>query len=180
MRIYVVRLIWNMHANVANKYATFLKNGNVWCEKRRYDKTKAKCLRAYLPACMSTSWDLKLHEISNFKLYLKESVVYQATVSTEDHNPPQTYVGWLKENSFKTRHSNLKSSFSNANKRNNTELNKYIWYLKENLTKFKVKQRILNMQPCTNSLLTALTYFTGRSMSKFSLFEQTERINLIM
>ena len=32
---------------------------------------------------------------------VKESVVYQATVSTEDHNPPQTYVG-LTENSFKT------------------------------------------------------------------------------
>ena len=38
---------------------------------------------------------------------LKESVVYQATISTEDHNPPQTYVG-LTENSFKTRYSNNK------------------------------------------------------------------------
>ena len=73
---------------------------------------------------------------------LKESVVYQATVSTEDHNPPQTYVG-LTENSFKTRYSNHKSSFSNANKRHNTELSKYIWYLKDKLTKFKVTWRIL-------------------------------------
>ena len=73
---------------------------------------------------------------------LKESVVYQATVSTEDHNPPQSYVG-LTENSFKTRYSNHKSSFSNANKRHNTELNKYIWYLKDKLTKFKVTWRIL-------------------------------------
>ena len=73
---------------------------------------------------------------------LKESVVYQATVSTEDHHPPQTYVG-LTENSFKTRYSNHKSSFANANKRNNTELSKYIWYLKENLTKFNITWRIL-------------------------------------
>ena len=73
---------------------------------------------------------------------LKESVVYQATVSTEDHHPPQTYVG-LTENSFKTRYSNHKSSFANANKRNNTELSKYIWYLKENLTKFNISWRIL-------------------------------------
>ena len=36
---------------------------------------------------------------------IKESVVYQATVSTEDHHPPQTYVG-LTENYFKTRYSN--------------------------------------------------------------------------
>ena len=35
---------------------------------------------------------------------LKKSVVYQATVSTEDHHPPQTYVG-LTENSFKIRYS---------------------------------------------------------------------------
>ena len=73
---------------------------------------------------------------------LKESVVYQGTVSTEDHHPPQTYVG-LTENSFKTRYSNHKSSFANANKTNNIELSKYIWYLKENLTKFKVTWRIL-------------------------------------
>ena len=57
--------------------------------------------------------------------YLKESVVYRATVSTEDHNPPQAYVG-LTESSFKTRYSNHKSSFSNANKRHNAKLSKYI------------------------------------------------------
>ena len=73
---------------------------------------------------------------------LKESIVYQATVSTEDHNPPHTYVG-LTENSFKTRYSNHKSSFSNANKRHNTELSNYIWSLKDKLTKFKVTWRIL-------------------------------------
>ena len=73
---------------------------------------------------------------------LKESVVYQAIVSTEDHNPSQTYVG-LKENSFKTRYSNHKSSFYNGNKRHNTELSRYIWYLKEHFTKFKVTWRIL-------------------------------------
>ena len=73
---------------------------------------------------------------------LKESVVYQATVSTEDHNPPQTYVG-LTENSFKTRYSNHKSSFPNANKRHNSELRKYIWGLKDELTKFTVTWRIL-------------------------------------
>ena len=43
----------------------------------------------------------------------KESVVYQATVSTEDHNRAHTYVG-LTKNSFKIRYSNHKFSFSNA------------------------------------------------------------------
>ena len=36
-----------------------------------------------------------------------------------------------------------KTSFANTNNRNNTELRKYIWYLKENLTEVKVKWRIL-------------------------------------
>ena len=51
---------------------------------------------------------------------LKESVIYQATVTTEDNNPPQTYVG-LTENSFKTRYANHKTSFCNSNKRLSTE-----------------------------------------------------------
>ena len=64
---------------------------------------------------------------------VNESVVYQATVLTEDYNPPHTYVG-LTENSFRTRYSNHESSFSNSNERHNTELSKCIWYLEENLT----------------------------------------------
>ncbi len=42
---------------------------------------------------------------------LVESIVYQATVSTNDNKPPETYVG-LTENSFKTRYANHKSSFN--------------------------------------------------------------------
>ena len=44
------------------------------------------------------------------KKCLVESIVYQATVSTNDNSPPQTYVG-LTENSFKTRYYNHKTSF---------------------------------------------------------------------
>ena len=48
---------------------------------------------------------------------LKESVIYLATVTTGDNNPPQTYVG-LTENSFKTRRPilNHKTSFCNLTK----------------------------------------------------------------
>ena len=68
---------------------------------------------------------------------LKESVVYQATVSKEDHHFPQTYVG-LTENSFKTRYSNHINSrlLMQIKGTTCTELSKYIWYLKGNLTKF--------------------------------------------
>ena len=73
---------------------------------------------------------------------LKESVIYQATVTTEDNNPPQTYVG-LTENSFKTRYSNHKTSFCNSNKRLSTELSKHIWHLRDNNANFKVTWKIL-------------------------------------
>ena len=68
---------------------------------------------------------------------------------TEHHNPPESYVD-RTENSLQTRYSNHKSSFSKANKCHNTELGKYIWYLKENLTKFKVKWRTLQHTASSN------------------------------
>ena len=43
------------------------------------------------------------------KCLVGESIVYQATVSTNDNSPPQTYVG-LTVNSFKTRYYNHKTS----------------------------------------------------------------------
>ena len=61
---------------------------------------------------------------------LISSVVYQATVTTEDNRPAQTYVG-LTENSFKARFANHKSSFNNPDKRLSTELSKHVWCLKE-------------------------------------------------
>ena len=43
----------------------------------------------------------KKEECPMSKTCLVESIVYQATVSTNDNSPPQTYVG-LTENAFKT------------------------------------------------------------------------------
>ena len=67
---------------------------------------------------------------------LKSSVVYQATVATNDNRPVQTYVG-LTENSFKTRFANHKSSLRDPNKRLSTELSKHIWHLKDSKLEFK-------------------------------------------
>ena len=61
---------------------------------------------------------------------LKQSVVYQATVPTNDDRPDQTRVG-LTENAFKTRFANHKVSFSNPTKKHSTELSKHIWQLKD-------------------------------------------------
>ena len=73
---------------------------------------------------------------------LISSVVYQATVTTEDNRPAQTYVG-LTENSFKARFANHKSSFNNPDKTLSTELSKHVWCLKEARLKFKVTRKIL-------------------------------------
>ena len=62
---------------------------------------------------------------------ITESVIYQATVTIKDkttNRPPQTYVA-LTENSFKTRLANHKASFNSFDKRNATELSKYVWEL---------------------------------------------------
>ena len=56
---------------------------------------------------------------------LKKSIVYQATVTTEDRKPDETYVG-LTENTFKTQFTNHKASFNNPCKRMSSELSKHV------------------------------------------------------
>ena len=73
---------------------------------------------------------------------LAKSVIYQATVKTSDERPTQTYVG-LTENEFKTRYTNHKASFNNYEKRNSTELSKYIWNLKNNNISYSIRWKIL-------------------------------------
>ena len=73
---------------------------------------------------------------------LKQPVVSQATVSTNDDRPDQTYVG-LTENSFKTRFANQKASFSTPSKKHSTELNRHIWQFKNTKTDFKISWKIL-------------------------------------
>ena len=77
------------------------------------------------------------------------SIVYQATVATEEKQPDhttktinETYVG-LTDNEFKTRFANHKQSFTNERLRNATELSKYIWTLKERNTDYKMTWKIL-------------------------------------
>ena len=73
---------------------------------------------------------------------LKESLIYQATVTTEDNKPDKTFIG-LTENTFKTRFTNHKASFNHKTKRLNTELSKHIWQLKESNTRFRITWKIL-------------------------------------
>ena len=55
---------------------------------------------------------------------LTKSVIYQATVTTEDDGSKETYIG-LTKNTFKEQFNGHKTTFRHSNKRNNTELSKY-------------------------------------------------------
>ena len=61
------------------------------------------------------------------KLFNK-NIVYLATVETETNT--SSYVG-MTGNSFKTRYYNHIKSFKYKRYKNETELSKYIWKLKE-------------------------------------------------
>ena len=70
-----------------------------------------------------------------------KNIVYQATI-TAHNKKPETYIG-LASTEFKTRFNNHTSSFTKSYKRNQTELSKYIWQLKENSTSYQIKWSIV-------------------------------------
>jgi len=70
----------------------------------------------------------------------QEELVYQATVTTSEKK--ETYVS-LTATEFKTRWRNHQMSFKHEARRNDTELSKCLWELKEKKNKFTVSWKIL-------------------------------------
>ena len=73
---------------------------------------------------------------------LAKSIVYKATVTTNDNKPDQTYIG-LTSNTFKTRFANHKTSFTNVQKKHATELSKHVCQLKDKHIDYKIKWEII-------------------------------------
>ena len=71
---------------------------------------------------------------------LTSNVVYQATVTSEKSH--KTYIG-LTEDNFKNRYRNHTASFGDKNKRNATELSKYIWSLKDSFIPYSISWKII-------------------------------------
>ena len=71
---------------------------------------------------------------------LVKEVVYQATITTERSS--ETYVG-LTATDFKTRWRNHETSFKNDKKRNDTELSKHVWQLKDQKKDFTISWKVL-------------------------------------
>ena len=72
---------------------------------------------------------------------LTKDIVYQATVTCQEKE--ETYVG-VTATTFKSRLANHKSTFKAENKRNSTELSKYIWHLKDSNLNYAIKWKILS------------------------------------
>jgi len=68
-------------------------------------------------------------------------IIYQATVTRADNGNKQTYIG-LSEPQFKLRYANHLATFRSSNKRNATELSKYIWQLKDSNIDHDIRWKI--------------------------------------
>ena len=83
---------------------------------------------------------------------LEKSIVYQCTVSTSINmvNKEMEYRG-ATEGEFKNRHYNHTSSFNNIRYKNNTELSKYVWRLKEDENVFSMTWKKLDSAKAYNN-----------------------------
>ena len=84
---------------------------------------------------------------------LTTSIIYQATVTRQDNNRQETYIG-LTANDFKERYNQHTSDFRHNKDRNSTALSKYIWTLKDNSIPHNITWKIIakskSYSPATN------------------------------
>ena len=60
---------------------------------------------------------------------LSENIVYKASIKSTNTDE-QTYIG-ISETTFKKRYANHKKSFNHEKYRQNTELSKHVWFIKD-------------------------------------------------
>ena len=73
---------------------------------------------------------------------LESGVIYQATITRDDNEVKETYIG-LTDNSFKTRYNGHTCSFRNRSKRNATTLSQYVWTLKDDQISFSIDWKMI-------------------------------------
>ena len=94
---------------------------------------------------------------------LVSEVVYQATVATQDAR--EIYIG-LTANQFKERYRNQQTSFKHVKRRNETELSKHLWKLKDENKEFTVAWKIIaKAKPYTN--LTKRCHLCNTKLQSF-------------
>ena len=90
------------------------------------------------------------------------SIVYKATVATEDGNQAMHYFG-LCQGTFKKRYSSHLCSFRHERYRSSTELSKYVWQLKEKGTDFAISWSVCQK---------ATPYSSGSKLCQLCLAEK--------
>ncbi len=118
---------------------------------------------------------------------LHANVVYKADITTTDNNDTKSYIG-VTSNDFKTRYRNHCKSINNNKYRNETELSKYIWKLKENGRNYTIKWGIIkhfttpaNSRKCLLCLEEKLLILKSRKKllnKRSDLFNTCRRVTL--
>ena len=82
---------------------------------------------------------------------LASSIIYEATVDTDNTPAPKTYIG-LTKTPFKQWHTNHLMSFRHERYENSTELLKHVWKLKHEGKAFCISWHILRRASTYSSL----------------------------
>ena len=112
------------------------------------DTTNPRCLQLsprIVPTCAVVLKTIKncahcLINVSPNRLYIKPQSLLRIKLPID--LPKHMCMG-LTENSFKTRLANHKTSFNSFDKRNATELSKYVWELKNRNIHYTIKWKLL-------------------------------------
>ena len=91
-----------------------------------------------------------------------KNVIFRANITTADSGETKHYIG-MTANPFKERYRNHTKSFKDKKYANETELSKYIWYIKEKKRVFTMKWEILER---------ATTYTIGAKRCNLCLEEK--------
>lgn len=71
-----------------------------------------------------------------------KGVIYQATVTRQDNQKEETYIG-LTESTFKIRYYGHTCCFENRSQSNKTTLSQYIWLLKDKGVDYSINWKIV-------------------------------------
>lgn len=111
-----------------------------------------------------------------------QNIVYQATVTQKNTQKTETYIG-MTETTFKTRYANHKQSFKHERYKNQTELSKHIWTLKENNIEYdiswKIVRRAKSYSPSNKrcNLCTTEKYFILCKQDMATLNSRVDMVN---
>ena len=76
--------------------------------------------------------------------------MYKAEVSTDIHNYGEKVYKGSTEPIFKSRYGNHKKAFNNVRYKNDTELSKEVWKVKERNANYSVKWSVIKQYPAYN------------------------------